>query len=229
MISYLKLFVCILPFVLIIRFLYLRDKKEKEPFALMFRSFSSGFASIVPVIFIELIFQYFLRKTNLHDAFITGIVPGIVEEGAKFLIFYFIILKNKEFDEPYDGILYASLISLGFALSENLLYIFTNPLNVAFLRAVTAVPGHALFGISMGYFFFKSKFEGETLKKIYLASAFMFPVLLHFSYNFIIKSNAFIGYYSLFALVVYLWLMIEVSKKRIKEAESFEINKEENK
>jgi hypothetical protein len=57
----------------------------------------------------------------------------------------------------------------------------------------------------------------------------MFPVLLHFSYNFIIKSNAFIGYYSLFALVVYLWLMIEVSKKRIKEAESFEINKEENK
>lgn len=228
MISSLKAFVCILPFAVIVRFLYLRDRREKEPFSLMFKAFLWGFLSIIPVIIAELPLQYLLRKTGLHESLITGIVPGIVEEGAKFLIFVWLILKNKEFDEPYDGVLYAALISLGFALSENILYVATNPLNVAFLRAVTAVPGHAMFGISMGYFFFKSRFEDERLRSLYTASAFIVPAIFHFSYNFIIKSSEFIGYYSLLALVGYLWYMLEVSKRRMKEAEKYQETKEEN-
>ncbi|MGE3063458.1 MAG: PrsW family glutamic-type intramembrane protease [bacterium] len=229
MIFYFKLLVCLIPFLIIIRFIYLRDRREKEPFRLMMKAFLYGFASIIPIVLLEIPFEKLLQSMSVHDAFITGIVPGIIEEGAKYILFVILILNNREFDEPYDGILYATLISLGFALSENLLYIFTNPINVAFMRAVTAVPGHAMFGISMGYFFFKSKYEGEKLRKTYMISAFIFPALLHFSYNFVIKSSAFIGYYSLLALVVYLWFMIEVSKRRMKETEIHPENKEENK
>ncbi|MDD3804547.1 MAG: PrsW family glutamic-type intramembrane protease [bacterium] len=228
MMLYLKLAVCILPFLIIIRFLYIRDRHEKEPVGLMVKAFSWGFFSIIPVILLEMPFQSLLQRMNFHEAFISGIVPGLIEEGAKFAIFFLLILKNREFDEPYDGILYAALISLGFALSENLLYVFSNPVNVALIRAFTAVPGHAMFGISMGYFFFKSRYENPSLRRIYILSAFFFPALLHFSYNFVIKSSAFIGYYSLLALVCYLWFMIEVSKKRIREAEIHSENKEEN-
>ncbi|NIO48972.1 MAG: PrsW family intramembrane metalloprotease, partial [Candidatus Aminicenantes bacterium] len=49
-------------------------------------------------------------------------ITGIVEEFFKFLPFIIVIARFKSFDEKIDGIIYASVIALGFASYENMGY-----------------------------------------------------------------------------------------------------------
>jgi RsiW-degrading membrane proteinase PrsW (M82 family) len=50
------------------------------------------------------------------------------------------------------------MVSMGFAAFENILYVFQGGFKVALLRAFTAIPAHATFGVIMGYYMGKSKF-----------------------------------------------------------------------
>ena len=98
-----------------------------------------------------------------YAAYTAFIVAALTEEGMKFLAFYFFFWKNRNFNERFDGIVYAVYISLGFAGIENILYVFTGGYSVGVIRALTAVPAHALFGIVMGYYFGMAKFNpGRT-------------------------------------------------------------------
>ena len=78
----------------------------------------------------------------------------------------------KDFNEPMDGIVYGVCASLGFATLENFYYVYiisdtfgTSAMTLALVRAFSAVPAHAVFGIFMGYFFMKYVFvkKGENL------------------------------------------------------------------
>ena len=95
------------------------------------------------------------------------------------------ILKKKEFDEPMDGIVYATCISLGFATAENLLYVYhefgDESLSTALIRSLTAIPLHASCGIIMGFYF-----GLHVFKKIpnYLYYSLLIPIAIHSSYNF---------------------------------------------
>ena len=76
-----------------------------------------------------------------------------------------------------DGIVYGVTVSLGFATLENIYYVFAgfdDPLGVAYLRAFSAVPAHALFGVFMGYYFMKYSFikRKNSLFFAYLISYF---------------------------------------------------------
>ena len=51
------------------------------------------------------------------------LVIGPVEELAKLLPFLLIVIRLKAFDEPLDGIIYASFIGLGYAAAENVYYL----------------------------------------------------------------------------------------------------------
>ena len=87
------------------------------------------------------------------------VVAGFTEELMKYLAFYFFFWQERNFNEKFDGIIYAVYISLGFAAVENILYVFSGGMGVGFVRAFTAVPAHALFGISMGYYFGLARFD----------------------------------------------------------------------
>ena len=57
-----------------------------------------------------------------------------------------------------DAVVYGSLISLGFATYENFEYVYfyefeISPLEIAIIRATSAIPLHACCGILMGYYF----------------------------------------------------------------------------
>lgn len=83
---------------------------------------------------------------------------GLVEEGSKFLL-----LKNKTWDYPffktkYDGIVYSVCVGLGFAILENIKYVFTYGIRIAPMRALTAIPGHLSFAVIMGYFYGRARF-----------------------------------------------------------------------
>ena len=72
-------------------------------------------------------------------------------EEAKFIALRYYAFRNKNFNEPFDGIIYAVYISMGFAF-VNILYVSQGGMQVAILRTFTAVPAHAMFAVMMGYY-----------------------------------------------------------------------------
>jgi len=80
------------------------------------------------------------------------------------------------------------LPSLGFALVENVLYVFGNGFSVGVMRAFTAVPAHAIFGITMGFFFGLAKFSKDKKSPLLLASLLV-PIAIHGFYDFILMSE----------------------------------------
>lgn len=64
-----------------------------------------------------------LTNANAGQAFAAVISAPIVEEiGKAFILFIFYFWKKDEFDGVVDGIIYASMTALGFAMTENILY-----------------------------------------------------------------------------------------------------------
>lgn len=64
-----------------------------------------------------------LANANAGQAFAAVISAPIVEEtGKAFILVIFFFWKKDEFDGVVDGIVYASLSALGFAMTENILY-----------------------------------------------------------------------------------------------------------
>ncbi len=75
----------------------------------------------------------FLR--SLFDAFFQA---GLPEEFSKFILLYWLVWKRKEFDQHFDGIIYAVFVSMGFALVENLMYVYHGGLTQIFqLKSIT--------------------------------------------------------------------------------------------
>ena len=64
-----------------------------------------------------------LTNAEAGEAFAAVVSAPIVEEiGKALILFIFFFLRKDEFDGVVDGIVYASMAALGFAMSENILY-----------------------------------------------------------------------------------------------------------
>lgn len=133
----------IAPGVALLTYLYLKDRYDSEPIHLVLKLFLTGMLIVVPVMVIQRGFELWLGS---HPVFFSFGLSGGVEELAKWFVLYHIIFNHTEFDEPYDGIVYAASISLGFATLENILYAVYYPstFTTLMLRALLPVSGHAL-------------------------------------------------------------------------------------
>ena len=80
-------------------------------------------------------------------------VVAFSEEGAKYFLLKRRTWNSAAFNCQFDGVVYAVFVSLGFALWENISYVLMYGLSTALVRAVTAVPGHACFGVFMGVWY----------------------------------------------------------------------------
>jgi RsiW-degrading membrane proteinase PrsW (M82 family) len=175
--------------VLIFLYLIFRKDKNKEPISLLAKCFFGGFISIIITLLIDIPIMslgHLFQTPFLKSFFDSFIVAAIPEEFSKFIILYWIIWKSKFFDEHYDGIVFAVFVSLGFALVENIVYVFEHGMRIAFFRAILAVPGHGLFAVAMGYFLSKAKLKSDGDHKRYLALSLLVPMLMHGIYDFII-------------------------------------------
>ena len=104
------------------------DRYEGEPLWMLSVAFFWGaliaafFAFLLNTIF-GLIVSLIADSANAGEAFSTVISAPIVEEiGKAFILFIFFFAKKDEFDGVVDGIVYASMSGLGFAMTENILY-----------------------------------------------------------------------------------------------------------
>jgi RsiW-degrading membrane proteinase PrsW (M82 family) len=204
------------PVFIIGGYIYFRDKYEKEPFRLLLFAILAGAISVIPVFFLEQFLSGF-------SGFFQGIgaaawnafaVAAFSEELFKYIALYLLIWKSLEFNEKFDGIVYAVFVSLGFAGVENVLYVMQGGISTGISRAITAVPAHAIFGITMGFYFGMAKFYHKQRSKLKIKALF-YPVILHGIYDFILFTGiewltvvfaCFVGilYYSGFKKLKYL-------------------------
>lgn len=166
-------------------FIYFRDKYEKEPFRLLRNCFLFGMLSIIPAIIIELAFGAMGIDENqgvLTTLVFAFLVVGGSEELSKFLVLRFYAFPKKDFNEPFDSIVYSVMISMGFATLENIIYVLSSGIGTAVLRMFTAVPLHAVCAIFMGYFIGKAKFAKHKTANILLG--IFIAVFIHGLYDF---------------------------------------------
>lgn len=201
--------IAIVPPILIAYYIYKKDIYEREPRKYLVNSFLFGCISVIPILIFEIIFN-----ENLFDSLFMYVFFGIalVEEGFKFIFLRFYMYKKSEFNEPMDGIVYAVMVSLGFATVENISYVFGNvgtELSVGILRMFTAIPLHAVCGVILGYYVGKAKFSSEPEKEMIIG--LFLATLVHALYNYFI----FLGTAFVFSIIV-LIIAIVYSKKAIK-------------
>lgn len=176
----------IAPVIIIILYVYLKDKYDKEPKLLLFFCFLFGaFVSIFITTLLYILFDYIIipEENNIVEQFIKAFfIVGFTEEFSKYIIVRYYAQTREAFNEPYDGIIYAVMVSMGFAATENIFYVMAGGYEVALLRAVTAVPAHATFAILMGYYMGKAKFSKNRMQLNLIG--LLLAIVFHGAYDF---------------------------------------------
>ncbi len=204
----------IAPCVALAAFIHFKDKLDREPWYMLVISFALGAFSSAPVLMLEYgVQQNQWFSTTLGSAFL-GI--ALIEEGLKYLVLRWYAYPKSVFDEPYDGITYAVMVSMGFATFENIAYALRFGTETTLLRMFTAVPAHATFAVLMGFYMGLAKFSRVPI--VYLISALVAPVLLHGFYNYFLMVKWFEGVYwgafiSLALGVGFSWRAIRIHQK----------------
>ncbi len=191
-------------------YVYLKDKHEREPIGLLLMSFLYGALSTVVTLLVSwpLTANVTIDESSFSDQFLNAFfLVALVEESSKFLFVRFVLYPNKNFNEPFDGIVYALMVSMGFATLENVLYTFQYGVTTGILRMFTAVPAHATFGVLMGYFLGKAKFTHQ--RGFYYGFIALFvATLFHGSYDYFWFINYVPGVWvgAILSLVLGVWL-----------------------
>ncbi len=194
MIPLLTIFSALIPSVLLVWFFKSRDA-HPEPSRALWATFGLGAASIVPTIIVEIpigmLLQTLMAESHLAlgfaDAFFGAALP---EEFFKMGVVLLYCLRLDAFDEPMDAVIYGVVAALGFATLENVFYVMQHGLGNALMRAVSAVPMHALCGAIMGYFIARWRFptgarenQASRGRPGLLVLAFAIPAMLHGLYD----------------------------------------------
>ncbi|QMU63740.1 MAG: PrsW family intramembrane metalloprotease [Flavobacteriaceae bacterium] len=212
------LLLAVTPAMVIIGYIYIRDKFEKEPFKLLVINFFLG--AVVSVL-ITIIFGTILgvllpvddEKSIFQMLIKAFIIVALIEEFSKYVIVRYVAQRSKEFNEPFDGIIYAVMVSMGFATLENVIYVFQYGVATGITRAFTAVPAHATFAILMGYYMGKAKFSKNSA--ILNLTGLFTATFFHGAYDFFLFVHYIPGIW--LGAIVSLLIGIVLSKKAIRK------------
>lgn len=215
------LILAIAPCLAIGLFIYLKNPKNTESKTLIFKSVLMGVLSFFLALGIGLLLEKFTNVEEgsmLQQAIRAVIFVGLVEEGSKFLFLRGIVFYNPYFSQPFDGIVYAIMIGMGFAMAENLLYVYLGQGGSLIVRMLTAVPAHASFAVIMGYLIFEAKVF-ESSRMLFSSMALLFPALAHGYYDYFLLDASIPGLWwqSAVPLIVVIGITIEAIRKREKD------------
>ena len=223
---YLVFAAAVLPAFLLILYIWWKDKYQREPFSQMAKGFLYGVVSAGIALGLETGLQVLQMvpeapATFLEAAWKAFLGAAIPEELAKLLMLWLLLRRNKYFDERFDGIVYAACVGMGFAATENIIYLFSNLdswQSVAVGRALFAVPGHFMFAVAMGYFYSMVYFSDMDIRKA--SRVFWAPVLLHGTYDsllFIAHLNTMWSGIILLCFYIFCFRMLKFGRRRIDE------------
>ena len=222
--STIVLIAAVAPALVLAWHIYRRDKYQKEPVGQLLKAFIFGMISVALAAPLEMSLEL-LGLTSSHSETWLGNIweaffgVALVEEGCKLLMLWLVLRRNKYFDEMMDGVVYATMVGLGFAAAENIGYLFGNIdswSSIAIGRAVFSVPAHFMFAVAMGYYYSLSHFYwGNKGNKIKIL---LYPVLLHGIYDsllMILNISPQWGAVLFLTFIVFCILMSRFARKRI--------------
>lgn len=186
------------PALIICFVIYRIDRYDKESHWQLIVCFVLGMLVTFPAMHIEAFGESFGLNQPDHLGkliLLSFIVVGLTEELAKFAALIFYAYPRRAFNEPLDGIVYSVMIAMGFATLENIIYADRFGLETTVLRAFTAVPAHAVFGVFMGYYVGLAKFS-KGKKIVLITTGVILAATVHGLYDFFILQE----YYD--------WLMV---------------------
>ena len=183
----------LLPAFFLMRYIYRKDQWEPEPLSLLlYLAFLGVVAALLSVI-LEGIASALLSLSSIRpDSPLYAIITAFfgvaaIEEGTKYYLVYRRTWEDANFNFRFDAIVYSAFVSLGFAAFENVYYVFTYGLSVAFPRAILAIPGHLAFSVVFGYFYGRARAQadhGEMPRaRASLLAGYVLATLLHGFYD----------------------------------------------
>lgn len=217
----------VIPAVFLMIRVYRSDRLEAESPRLLWQLVKAGILSSLLALLEERIGSAILNRlvepnTVLYNAILYFVIVAVAEESSKYLLLRRSSWRTPEFNCQYDGVVYAVFVSLGFALWENISYVMSYGFSTALVRAVTAIPDHACFGVFMGVFYGAAKKYANAgaagVSKACRMLAVLFPALLHGAYDYIASMEQqsgswyFIGFVAVLFLVSFL-LVGKAAKK----------------
>ena len=193
--------------------------------SLLLWGIAATFLAVVSESLGSIALAYFLpggEDNPAYGVWMYFIVVALSEEGFKYLILRWRTWNAREFNCRFDGVVYAVFVSLGFALWENIGYVLMYGFAAALMRAVTAVPGHASFGVFMGAYYGlarRSENRGEHGQSVlWRILAVLIPMLIHGMYDYIAvnETGSVSSTFAVFVLVVFAlaFLLVRQLSKR---------------
>ena len=216
----------VIPAVWLLSYVYKMDRLEKESRNMLLSLILQGIIATMIAIVLETAGGWitdllFPEGSLAYHAFTYFVVVAFSEEGAKYFLLKRKTWNSPEFNCQFDGIIYSCFVALGFALWENISYVLQFGLSTALVRAATAVPGHACFGVFMGAWYGmarRAENSGDHSKAgICRKLALIVPALIHGCYDFIatIQGSTFI--FIIFIAVMFLIARNIISRESAKD------------
>lgn len=210
----------IAPAIFWLGYLYFKDRVQPEPFRTIGITYILGILSAIIAIQIFNVLPLLripedpsaLMDTNRLQFLLYSIgIIGFIEECCKFLPFFFIVLRFKFFDEKVDGIIYASIIALGFASYENSRYLVYMEGLELFGRAFASPLTHAIFSSIWGYSVGVAWLKSRSILKASVLGVGL-AALVHGLFNFFTTSPALRVGASILILIIWIWQIRVIEK-----------------
>lgn len=192
------------------------DRYESEPLWMLATTFLWGALVAVFIAFIlntvngEIV-KAATQSAQIGENFGAVISAPIVEESCKaFILLVLFLWKRDEFDGIVDGIVYAGMVGLGFAMTENILYYGRAVGGGAgvltftwILRGMAAPFSHPLFtsmtGIGLGW---SRQSDNGFIKIVMPVLGFMLAILLHGTWNGTATYGGAAGFFAAYFLIM---------------------------
>lgn len=164
------IFLAIVPAAIWLTFFYMQDRAEPEPKGFVLGVFALGtlFAAAIGIPVVENLFRTsHWIYTDTFTKIVGGIlVVGFTQEYLKYAAVRYSIYNSSEFDEPTDGVIYATAAGLGYATMLNINFVISNggvDLGAGIIRMAVVALAQAAFSGITGYFLGRAKFESEPV------------------------------------------------------------------
>lgn len=207
---------------------YLKKDVHPEPKRLVIKIFFWGMLAAFPAILLEMGARDLIKEFDfslLSKIFYWFLGVALVEEFLKYLVVRDKVLKNPEFNEPVDAMLYMIISGLGFAASENILVFLSQKLlflpleetlSLLIFRFFSATFLHALASALIGYYLALYCFQKRSWNLIGLG--LILATLLHGLYNFsIMEAEGNLRIIIPLVILISLAFLVSLGFKRLKK------------
>jgi len=191
-----------------------KDRRLPEPVGYLLMAFLLGAASYwlgkllyIGLGLVDLRFDAdLLAESNPFGLLLYALLAiGPIEEFAKLAPFLLVIRYFPAFDEPIDGIIYASFIALGFSAVENILYLQYLTTMEAIARGFAGPFVHIVFASIWGYYVGRAWLRGRGVVRS-VSVALGTAAIIHGAYDFLVIARPGFALPASALLIASLWL-----------------------